>query len=66
MKREIKFTGIMTYQQGRGSFDYLSREVNYNQINGLVDYVEIQGIIKFSFSPITIEISSLDGIRIFI
>ncbi len=42
---EIKFTGIMPYQQGRGSFDYLSREVVYNQANGLVDYVELQGVI---------------------
>lgn len=32
--------GVVPYQEGRGVFDYFSNEVQYNELNGLVDYVE--------------------------
>lgn len=38
---ERKYLGIQPYQQGRGTYEYVVREVIYNKTNGLVDYVEV-------------------------
>ena len=34
---ETRKVGILPYQQGRGIFDFMSRDVIYNPFNGLVD-----------------------------
>lgn len=41
----IRFLGILPYQQGRGVYDIFNRQIQYSDLNGLTDYVEIQNSI---------------------
>lgn len=38
----LRYTGILPYQQGRGIYETFNRQVLYSEINGLVDYIEYQ------------------------
>jgi len=42
---ETRKVGLVPYQQGRGVFDYLSRDIIYNPVNGLVDFASTTTIV---------------------
>lgn len=42
---EIRKVGLVPYQEGRGIFDFMSRDIIYNPTNGLVDIANTQTLI---------------------